>query len=260
MQTALDTVLSKKYLIASLFTVAIVILGANFVSIDLAILVGNLSYIPTTGAFSIMAILIAFRFGLAGNHGLAWFSFAAFALSWSIADLIWVYQELYLKEDPFPSSADIFYIVGYPFLLMFLISYLQPVRSSITKKMFAVSSAISIGILIPSLYLVLGNGIHIDSLSMTLGVIYPVFDAMVIMPAMIGVALFFKGRVNFMWTLICLGILCSFVVDIAFLFKQNEDSYYTGNPIDILFHWTYVLLAFGVYGHLSLFKKENPNK
>ena len=105
----------------------------------------------------------------------------------------------------------------------------------------------------------LGSGIHTDALNATLGTIYPIFDTMVIIPAIIGVVLFFKGQVNFMWTLMHLGVICLFVADTAFLFGQNEDSYYTGNPMEILFYWTYVLFAFGIHNHLVLFKKEKPN-
>ncbi|MBI5377519.1 MAG: hypothetical protein HZA82_02745 [Thaumarchaeota archaeon] len=259
MQTTLDVILSKKYLIISLIVIAVINLAANLISQDLATLVGNLGYVPITGAFLFLSLLIAYRFGLTGNHGLAWFSFAAFAISWFIAEMLWLYQELVLKVDPFPSAADIFYIVGYPFLLMFFVAYLQPVKAAITKKILGISCMISIGVLVPSLYLVLGNGTNADPLNVILGTIYPTFDAMVIIPAIIGVVLFFKGQVNFMWTLVCLGIICLFVADTAFLFGQNEDSYYTGNPTEILFYWNYVLLAFGVHNHLMLFKKEKKS-
>lgn len=259
MQTTLDVILSKKYLIISLIVIVAINLAANLISQDLATLVGNLGYIPITGAFLVLSLLIAYRFGLTGNHGLAWFSFAAFAISWFIAEMLWLHQELVLKEEPFPSAADIFYIVGYPFLLMFFVAYLQPVKAAITKKILGISCMISIGVLVPSLYLVLGNGVHTDSLSVILGTIYPVFDAMVIIPAIIGVVLFFKGQVNFMWTLVCLGTICLFAADTAFLFGQNEDSYYTGSPNEILFYWNYVLLAFGVHNHLVLFKKEKKS-
>ncbi|MGQ0605715.1 MAG: hypothetical protein ACT4OD_02010 [Candidatus Nitrosotenuis sp.] len=259
MQTTLDAILSKKFLIASLIGVAAINLIANLVSQDLAILVGNLAYIPIVSVFLVLTMLIVFRFGLTGNHGIAWFSFGGYAVSWFIAEMIWIFQELYLKEDPFPSSADIFYIAGYPFLLMFFVAYLQPVRAAITGKIFSVSTIASIGVLIPSLYFVFGNEIHANSLEAILGMIYPIFDTMVIIPAIIGVMLFFKGQVNLMWTLLCLGTVCVFVADTAFLFGQNEDSYYTGNPMEILFHWNYVLLIFGVFNHLVLFKKEKKS-
>lgn len=259
MQTQLESILSKKYLIASILGIALVNIAVNLAGKDLAILVGNLTYIPVAGAFLVVSVLIALRFGLSGSHGLAWFSFCCYAVSWFIAEMLWLYQELYLKEDPFPSSADIFYVVGYPFLLLFFVSYLQPVKDAITKKILVIPIMISVGILIPSLYLVLGSGTE-GSLETALSTIYPVFDAMIIIPAMIGVVLFFKGQVNFMWTLVCLGAVCVFVADTAFLFGENNGSYYTGNPMEVLYYWSYILLAFGVKNHLEIFRKEKTDK
>lgn len=260
MQTALESILLKKYLLASILGITFVNIIVNLASKDLAILVGNFIYIPVAGAFLAISILIAIRFGLNGSHGLAWFSFCSYAVSWFIAEMLWIYQELYLKEDPFPSSADIFYVVGYPFLLMFFVAYLQPVKSAITRKILVMPIIVSVAVLIPSLYFVMNSETESDALELTLGIIYPVFDAMVIIPAMIGVVLFFKGQVNFMWTLMCLGTVCLFAADTAFLFGENTGSYYTGNPMEILYYWNYILLAFGVKSHLDMFKKEKPSK
>jgi hypothetical protein len=260
MHTASDSVLTKKYLIAALAVIASVNLISNFASEDLAIYVGNFSYIPIAGSFLILSMLIIARFGMTGNHGLAWISFGGLAISWFIAEMIWIVQEVYLQIDPFPSAADIFYLVGYPFLLMFFIAYLQPVKSAITKKIFATSLAISSGILVAGLYFVLGVGGNDDIFEVVLASIYPIFDAMVFIPALIGVALFFKGHVNFMWTLFCFGIISLFIGDAAFLFAQNEDSYYTGNPMEILYYWNYVLMSFGIYNQLILFQKSKGSK
>jgi hypothetical protein len=259
MQTTLDVILSKKYLIASVVAVIAFNLAANLVSQEFATLVGNFAYVPIAGSFLVLALLIASRFGLGGTHGLAWFSFAGFAVSWFIAEMLWAHQELALQAETFPSIADVFYLVGYPFLLMFFVSYLQPVRAGITRKVFAVACLVSIGVLIPSLYFVLGNAENPGNLETVLGTVYPVFDSMVIIPAIIGVILFFKGQVNLMWTLICLGIISLFAADTAFLLGQIDESYYTGNPIEILFYLNYVLLSFGVHNHLMLFKKEKKS-
>lgn len=260
MQTTLDVVLAKKYLIGALVGITIFNLATNLVSKDFAILAGNLAYIPISGSFLVLSLLILLRFGISGTHGLAWFSFGGYAVSWFIAEMLWIVQELYLQIDPFPSSADIFYLIGYPFLLMFLIAYLQPVRSAITKKMIASSTLFSIGVLIVSLYLVLTTTSNDDLFELVLATIYPVFDAMVIIPALIGIALFFKGHVNLMWTLLCFGVMSVFVADTTFLFEQNEESYYTGTPMEILFYWNYILLAFGIYNHLNLFRKSKDSR
>lgn len=256
MQTGLDAVTTKKYLILALAVCASVNLISNFIGNDAAIFVGNVMYIPIAGAFLIVSVLMISRFGMSGNIGLAWVSFGGYAISWFIAEMLWIVQELYLKIDPFPSSADIFYLVGYPFLLMFFIAYLQPVRHAITKKMLIVASSVAIGVLVPSLYISIEPSESPDLLQYILSVIYPTFDAVLIIPALLGVSLFFKGQVNFTWTLICMGTISVFVADTAFLFAQSGDSYYTGNPMEIMFYWNYILLTFGVCGHMKLFQRS----
>lgn len=255
MQTTFETILTKKYLLASLAACTAIILCANLIGEEIAILVGNLLYIPITGSFLVVAILVLARFGTSGYHGIAWVAFAGYAISWFIGEMLWVAQELYFQSDPFPSSSDLFYLAGYPFLFMFFMAYLQPVKGGITKKMVVFASVFSIGILIVGLYAILGQG-HEDDLFMTaLATSYPVFDSLILIPALIGVVLFFKGKVNFMWTLICFGVLSAFIADAAFLFDQNKDSYYTGNPMEIPFYWNYILLTFGLHSHLVLFQK-----
>jgi phosphoglycerol transferase MdoB-like AlkP superfamily enzyme len=143
---------------------------------------------------------------------------------------------------------------------MFFVAYFQPVRSAITKKILAAPIAFSSGILAISLYLIVGTGSDMALFEMALGTIYPIFDAIIIIPALVGVALFFKGKVNLMWTLFCFGIILLFAADAAFLFLQNDNSYYTGNPMEIMYFWNYILLSFGIYNHLTLFQKSKANK
>jgi hypothetical protein len=258
MQTISEIVFAQKYLFASLVACAAIVLIANLMGEDIAILVGNLLYIPTAGAFFVMAILMLLRFGTSGFHGIAWIAFAGCAISWFAAEILWIVQELYLKIDPFPSMSDLFYLVGYPFLLMFFVAYIQPVKQSMSKQILAVSILFSVSILAVAMYLTLGNTSDEDLFALVLATSYPAFDSMIIIPAILGVTLFFKGKVNFMWTLICFGTLCIFIADTVFLLEQNNDSYYTGNPMEIPFYWNYILVSFGIYYHYKLFEKAKP--
>ena len=97
-----------------------------------------------------------------------------------------------------------------------------------------------------------------DQFATALGAFYPVADAIVLVPAFIGVLLFLGGKVNFPWSLILLGIIVV-VADTGFQYYSLENSMYTGHPVDILFLWSSVLLTFGVYEHLKIFKTEKKS-
>lgn len=232
------------------------ILVATFFGKEVVKMVTDFTYIPVAGILVVLSITISTRFRSTGNHGKAWLLFLGIAISWFIAETIWVINELVYHQNPFPSSADAFYLLGYPFLFLFSIQYLKPFKKSISKKMIISTSIIAILVLIPNLYMTLYNNSSENKFTIMLGAIYPIADAIVLIPAMIGIVLFFRGEVNFLWTLLLIGILFEVIADTGFQYFTLDNSYYTGHPIDILFIWSYILFSFGIYNHIQIFKKK----
>lgn len=175
----------------SLIIVVVIILSTNLESKETAILAANLIDIPVVGAFLILSLITIKQFGTQGDHGKAWLFFAGFAVCWFIAEQMWWIYELVLHADPYPSLADLFWIIGYPIYLGFLIYYLKPLRKGITKKMIIYSSIISAALLIPSIYITFDEMIKIND-EVILGLLYPILDSIVLVPALIGVSCFFS--------------------------------------------------------------------
>jgi len=253
--TNLEKISTQRSLLASLIIVASVIIIANFVSEDITILAGNLIYVPVVGGLVVLSIFISIKSGTIGKHGKAWIFFTLFVVSWFIAEIWWTINELVLEIDPFPSEADIFYIAGYPFLFFFAIYYLRPMKDAISKKILSVAIGISMIVLASTLYITFETETDLELFEIIILASYPIGDGILLVPAIIGVVLFFKGKVNFLWSLILIGIITVTIADTLFLVTQVEDSYYTGHPLEILFYWAYLFFAFGVYDHLKIFRK-----
>lgn len=239
-----------------IIAVAVINLIANYFGEEVATIVGNFMYIPAAGSLLVVSVIVLQRLGTSGKHGTALIALVGFAVCWFFAEIIWILQELYFKIDPFPSAADLFYLVGYPFLLMFLISYLEPLKNGITKEILALAVLSAIVVLVSSLYVVFNEDEELSNYEFALLAGYPVADAIVLVPSLLGVILFFKGKVNFMWTLVFVGVISLYVADTTFLYTQLEDSYYTGHPLEMLFHFMYFLMVFGIYDYMKIFKKE----
>jgi hypothetical protein len=136
--------------------------------------------------------------------------------------------------------------------------HLKVVKKAITKKMILVSVATSIALLLPSLYITLYENSDVGGIAFLLAFAYPVLDAIVLVPALIGIMMFFKGEVSRMWTFFSLAILSLAAGDTGFLLTEMNESYYTGHPVDILLMWSYVLFSFGVYSQYKIFSgKKN---
>ena len=256
MQTRLEKLKSQRFLLFSLVSTGFAILIAEHFGKETAIVFTNWIFVPIPGAMVILSIMMAKKHGVTGNHGKAWIVFALFSACWFIAEQVWLVEELFYHQKPFPSAADFFYIVGYPIYFIFTILYLKPFRKLITKKMIILSSLVSIAILVPSMYWTLETSSDEDQFSIILGAIYPIADSIVLVPALIGVQLFFGGKVNFLWSLMLVGILVEVTADTGFQYFSLDDSMYTGHPVDILFLWSYILFSFGIYDNIKVFKSK----
>ena len=255
-KTPIQKLQEEKILPISLFVIAFGILITNLISEDTAIVFTSWSYIFTAGSFLVLALIMMVKTRGIGSHGKAWILLAAFAICWFTAEMIWDVNELILDIDPYPSEADFFWLIGYPFYFAFLMFYLKPFRKAISRKMIAAASVFAIALIIPAFYVSYDSDLELTDLDNIIALSYPLLEAIAMVPALIGVTLFLTGKINFLWALICIGILCFIIADSGFLFTTLEDEYYSGHPIEILYHWGYIMLAYGIYDHLKIFKTK----
>ena len=262
MQNNLENSNLKKTLFLTIVFTGLALVVANLFGKDIASTVSLSLYVPATMSLVILSIILSRRFGIRGDHGKAWFVFSIFAILWFIAERIALYYNLKLGDEPFPSEADAFWLAGYPFLFAFTILYLKSVRNSITKKMVVLALAISITIMAPILYITCEQNMDVSFYELAVAAAYPIGDAIILVPAIIGVTLFFRGKVNLLWSLMCLAIISETIADTGFLLVTFDDSYYQGHPVDILFIWYYIIFSFGVYSHITIFRnhKQDPYK
>ena len=243
-------------LLLALLATGLVILIATSFGKEIVKIVSDIMYVAITGIFVAASSLMVLRFRKIGSHAKAWLFFLATSIAWCIAETLWAVYELVYKQNPFPSMADVFYIIGYPLFFGFLIYYLKPIRSAITKKMVVAAIIISASVAIPSMYMAYSFDPTISLLENVLTTAYPLGDAIIFIPALIGIVLFFRGEVNFTWSLVCTGIFCFTIGDLGFQYAQFSNTYYTGHPADIVLMWSYILFTFGALDHMRIFKNE----
>ena len=255
MQTNLEDLRSSKFFLFCLLAVGFAVLISNIISKQIANVTTDLLYIPVSGGLLVLSTIIAIKFRGSGDHGKAYLLFVGFVSFWVTAEFVWLRSELVSHLMPFPEYADWFYLAGYPFLFFFSIYYLKPLRLAISRKMFSYAALATIVFLIPTLYTMYSNNPNASLLEIMWAAIYPISDAIVLFPAVLGLTLLFKGQVGLLWSLTCIAIILNITADSGFFFLDIDKSYYSGNPINILYLWSYILFAFGIYSHVKLYKK-----
>lgn len=238
------------FLLATVF----VVLASNSLGKDIATKTMDTALVLVSGVLLAFAVLVSARFGIHGNHGKAYLAFVAFAALWFFAELGWALSEIGADTVQFPAQIDLFYLGAYPFLFLFSVFYLRPMRNAVSKKMLLYPSLVTIAFLVPTLYAAHTQNQNADLAKIIWADIYPAVDASVLFPAILGVTLFFKGRVNLFWSFACIAIILNIVADSGFFFLYVDKSYYTGHPLDVFYLWSYILFSFGIYSHLKLYR------
>ncbi|MFB5607154.1 MAG: sensor histidine kinase [Candidatus Nitrosomaritimum yanchengensis] len=194
-----------------------------------------------------------------------------FAFScWFIAEQTWNLYEHVLEIDPYPSAADFFYLAAPLFMFIALLIFLKDKKTS--KKSLIISSIISLLILIPSIIVTLEASVEDEIFEIIVAIVYPVVDAIMLVPVIIIIGFLISKKGDFFWIMIISGIIIMLVADTGFLFLVISDEYVDGHPIDILWVsaytiWTFMMLYLIIQSKkskieefLEINKKQNPRK
>jgi signal transduction histidine kinase len=176
-------------------------------------------------------------------------------ISWFTAELTWNLFKHVLGIDPYPSIADFFYIAAPIFMFISLILFLQPLQNKIKKTQVIFASLISILILIPILIITFEANSKVELIEIAIAMIYPIVDAILLVPAIIAILVSIQAKKNSFWIMILIGIIIFIVGDDLFLILVINDQYYDGNPVDILWLTSYVIWSFTVYNLIYKSKK-----
>ena len=265
MKTRLDTLENKNYLLLALIGVVVIFLVGNIANqeefpIAEDLYMTDLLYMIFPGIVVVFGLILVFRYGLRGSHGISWILFTLAIASWYVGEMTYSYDYKYDLEDLSTLTSDLFYIIGYPLFFGFTIFYLKPRKRIISKKMILASSLVSILFVIPTLYFTFNGEQQLDDLTMFLYAIYPILDGVILIPSIVATVLFFRGQVNLLWSLILIATILFIIADTAYLAFSIEETYYPGHPVDILYIWAYILYAFGALSHIRLYKKIKPEQ
>lgn len=261
MKSRFDKLENTNLLIYSLIGVVVIFLIANLTNQEEFPIaedwyMTDLLFIIVPGVVIILGSILITRYGLRGNYGIAWVLFTLAVSSWYVGELTYSYDNEYDIEVLSTLTSDIFYIVGYPLFFGFTIFYLKPRKRIISKNLILLSSLVALLFVVPTLYLTFGMEYgELDALTIFLYAIYPILDAIILVPSIIATVLFFRGQVNFLWMMILLGTILDVIADTGYLTFSIEETYYPGHPIDILYICSYVVYAFGALSHIRLYKK-----
>jgi hypothetical protein len=193
----------------------------------------------------------------------AWFLLSLGLLSTFAGQLCLAPFQVVRNETPFPSVADIFYVLAYPFLIAALFVLLNAYRES----GFPVGSIVERGLILAAVGVVAAvvavpilrpvaqtGGPLIDRI---LTVAYPVLDLVLLLPLALLLPIALKlrgGHAGEVWVLILSGIVFLCAGDICFAYFQSLGETHLDPFVHATFVLAYGLVAGGAHRQLQLLR------
>lgn len=180
-----------------------------------------------------------------GTHSKAWASFVIFAAAYSIGEIFWSMCAKDIANSCL--VAETIWNVGYLPLIGFAILYIKPFFDSISKKNIIISVLISISILVPALYYIVQYDDIADDPELWSVYLYTIFDAILLVPMIIGFFIFFGGRANFAWSMMMFAILSMTIADFMFITAKINGSQFFDEWQNIFYVGEYAFFSLGLY-------------
>jgi len=182
----------------------------------------------------------------------AWLYLGVGLLLWLLGEILWtVYAIVFAVEIPYPSIADLFWVLGYVPIAGFLIAYLLLFREKVSSKMIAAAGvgALTAAVLV---FLVLIGPVFqagTDPVTQFFNVAYPTLDLVLLAVSLVGLFAFQRENLARFWIWFNLGFILMAVGDVLFSYSTALGFYYAGHPLDLFYYFGYFSILVGLYEH-----------
>lgn len=183
-----------------------------------------------------------------------WLAFTLGMICWFLGEAIWtVYALLLNVEVPYPSIADVVWLIGYIPLIFAITMYIRTFRFVVSKAMLTVAAAtVFIGSLVIFSSLaspILASATEEETTTLMVDIAYPALDVIMFSLSIIGLLIFVRGKIASAWLFINGAILMNVIGDILFSFTTLDGTYYNGHYLELFYYWGYIMFALAFYTH-----------
>lgn len=215
------------------------------------------SYVSGTllqALFAGFILAASFRIGTAERVGVAWMLIGISVAMYTFGDLVWMQLELILEVDPYPSVADVFYVLQYVFFFMAAVVAIGGYRGLLDVKRPALLSAAGAAVLFGVVYVALirpqvlaDAGAGPAPLELALGAFYPFADLFFMLAPAITLTLIIRklggGRLAWPWMIVIAGAVAFVLADTAHSYLDLAN---TGDSSLVELGWTGANLLFTI--------------
>ncbi|MCX8181336.1 MAG: hypothetical protein N3E41_08205 [Thermofilaceae archaeon] len=172
---------------------------------------------------------------------------------WTVAEVTWLLHFMMFGEA-FPFSlADFMWIAGYPFLILGLWTFVRPFVKMLRATGFKVRRHLAWNVTVISLLIAFAAGLLVVKPIHEFKVEFPsafyvVLDALLLLVASSSLSIFYPSTYAYLLTVITTSFALFAACDLLYMLART----YVFAPADLLYAYTYVILALGFYAYRKL--------
>jgi hypothetical protein len=218
----------------------------------LFLITGALTKLIALGVAALFAWRVAAGVAREGSARTGWLLLACGLTALAIGQALLTWYQVVRNISPFPSVADIAFVLGYPLLIGSMIAFLRAYAASGFPMqnlpiLAVIASIAAIVIAVPLLTpIVRSSG---TTLEKALNIAYPALDLILTVPAVLllrSTSRFRGGAVWKIWAALLAGMLLTAAGDIAFAFLSVLGQTHLDPAVHALYILAYGALAAGV--------------
>ena len=206
-------------------------------------------YIGPIGTMA-MGFIVAFKSGKDSMYFKPFLVLSVGILFFMLGEFTYLYYEMVLDEDPYPSIGDLFFWMFYPLVIGFIISALKFFAFPLSKpKVGAISAMTAVLILAYA-------GLSYDAFEgdifnfdFAYGMIFVGSASFTVGLATLGIISFKRSLQGLVWALILASLLINAVGDVWYYHLELFEGYEPLHTVDTLWLTTWMVMFYGLYRH-----------
>jgi hypothetical protein len=215
-------------------------------------------YLATSGFATIAGVAALLNFGFSTNRSLTLLLLTAGIGYLFLGELLFNYYEYIVHIDPFPSIADLFYILAYPCLLLGLLNELKTSGinwARLDKPILFLFGLVALLLAVMIAYFGIyqaydpAQSLLFNSVAMS----YGIGDLLLILANLFLLVLVWEfrgGKFSRVWVIMFFSFICMLIADILFaIYAQQytmQDSFIK-SLLDSLWMLSYLLFGYGLF-------------
>jgi len=212
---------------------------------------GSITYGLGALISGIFALYVAKKYRGSEIFGVTYASLGIGFLFLFAGDTTYIIYEHVLEEDPYPSIADVFFLLYYPFTAYHLIRNIGYFKKdfSLPTKLFVPGLTLAIMLIFA---LISFDKIEGYSFDFYFGLVFVFGSSLILSLAILGVTVFRRSILGVAWLLLAVGIFLFTFADVWYYYLELAEEYSDSHFINTLWITSNIIIVYALYKHKKI--------